>query len=217
MNRLLVPFFYPKTKERLREFETCIKTNIDNDFFSHITVFAELKENQEIPEFLSSDKIKIIKTNDRSKYSDFFSYAKENFEGGDVVVIANTDIYFDNTIHLVNKINLRSSLLCLTRKNVYFDGSCHFQGDGGSHDAWIFKNPLNFSDGDLYLGILGCDSLLAHRALKSGIRVTNPCLSINVFHLHRSSERYNYLNDGTCYWNVPGYNAGIKIPFTDIK
>jgi len=217
MLSLLTTFFYPKTEERLKEFEYCFNINIQNKYINKITVFAELKEFTDIPYFMKHKKINVIKFNKRPMYSDFFLYARENIPFNENVIISNTDIYFDHTLDLLKYIDLKNTLICLTRRNLDSDGKFSLQGCGDSHDAWIFKNPISFNDTDIYIGISGCDSWLAKKAIDNGINVINPCLELFANHVHFCEERNSLLEDGKRYWDFPGYDSGLRIPFDFLR
>ncbi len=212
MFTLLTTYFNPKTEDRLNEFKTCFEMNIANNFIDKIIVFAESDSNA-IPSFLKHDKVNVVSFEGRPKYSDFFKYAADNLEHGKTIIIANTDIYFDETIALASRVNFSNILACVSRWNIDKDGSKNLQGCGDSHDVWIFKNPISFPGSDIFLGISGCDTLLAIRASANGYTLINPSLSIIANHLHFSVERNNNLSDGLNYWHAPDYDCGVRLPF----
>lgn len=217
MFNLITTFFYPKMEERLKEFEYCFNINVKNEHISNITVFAELREGENIPYFIKHEKIKVIDFPRRPMYSDFFLYARENMPLNEIVIISNTDIYFDSTLDSIRHVDLSNTLVCLTRRNVEADGSFTLQGCGDSHDVWIFKNPIDFNETDIYIGISGCDSWLARKAIDHGLKVINPCLELFANHVHFCEERNNLLEDGKRYWDVPGYDSGLRIPFDFLR
>jgi hypothetical protein len=94
---------------RQQELDTCFYDNINNENFYKIHVFSD----DELP--FINNKIIHNKPNKRLTYKDYFNYAKHNIPENDIVVLANSDIYFDDTISKINNLNLASTVLALTR------------------------------------------------------------------------------------------------------
>jgi hypothetical protein len=109
------------------------------------------------------------------------------------VVIANTDIFFDDTLDLVNTKQLDNEVLALTRHN--FGKYLSWTGQTwarnyGSQDAWVFASPLKLIP-DLPIikkGWLGCDGLLAYELKKRNYAISNPSASIKSWHVHQTRE-----------------------------
>ena len=127
--------------------------------------------------------------------------------------MSNTDIYFDHTLALLQNVNFENKFFCISRYNVESDDKFALQGCGDSYDVWIYKGRINIPDSDIYLGISGCDTLIALKACTSGYNVQNPCLSVKTYHLHHADERNNNLSDGLNYWHAKGYDCGFRLAF----
>jgi len=105
--------------------------------------------------------------------------------------VANSDIYFDDSLNRLKTYDLRGRLLCVSRREVNkFGRPGKLHNPYRSQDAWIFRSPLSSFQCGFSLGVLGCDQRLAYEAQAAGLKVTNPCLSIRVWHLHFSGVRH---------------------------
>ncbi|MEE9572878.1 MAG: hypothetical protein V3W20_07520, partial [Candidatus Neomarinimicrobiota bacterium] len=132
------------------------------------------------------DNIIIVNRDERATYGDFFRatapYSK------DVNIIANTDIYFDETIELASQIK-QKQCYALTRWELYGGTVISFTQRHGrpgyvqpsppewSQDTWIFRGAIRPESYDnviavnnktrgsepipFYLGIPGCDNKIA--------------------------------------------------------
>ena len=199
---LITQFYEPKDKGRKKEIETCLINNINNEDIYKIYLFVE-KDYKFINDLDSSKKQKLvlIDTKDRLSFKQAFEYSNENIakKNKDVIVIlANSDIYFDKTLKRLNNYNLNKKFLALTRiervdnKNNFI----YFPMSEWSQDTWIWKNRINVTDKNvdyekdgIILGIKGCDNTITHILDKSGYKVENKCKLINTFHLHKDDIR----------------------------
>lgn len=172
----LITGHYKTGKARQREMRQCLINNIKNPFITEIVLILE-----DVNCSLKHPKLKVVRATTRSKVSDLIS----NFKG--ISILANCDVYFDNTLELVNL--MKDDAFAISRINVTSGGNKPFFLSY-SQDCWIFDN-YKFKGGDYLFGIRGTDNRLAHELIESGYNTSNPCKSINVFHLHESNER-NY-------------------------
>lgn len=186
---LLVGLYHEPVPARAHELTACLARNLHNPQLSKICVFAE---DAEAPvrkrPLLQHPKITVIDHGQRVRYSDLFHWANRNLPGK-ISVIANADIYFDDTLRLLTGMDLRDKLLCLSRWDVHADGTAHLFEYAYSQDAWIFQAPLRPVRCDFHLGTPGCDNRLAWEAQAAGLRVENPSRSIRAYHLHGSGLR----------------------------
>ena len=89
MITLYINKFTCSDKERAAEYKKCYDLNVENELF---------------------DKIMLIKSPERPSYQQAFQLMK----GDSINVLANADIYFDETLQFVNMIDDRE-FWCLTR------------------------------------------------------------------------------------------------------
>lgn len=132
----------------------------------------------------------------RPTYQDFFQWMAEF--PNDINILANSDIYFDETLALVAKIDSRACY-ALTRWEERFGTIVEFDNKHigkakamHSQDVWVFKGVPRIKNADFSLGQPGCDNRIAHIISRQGYKVLNPSLSIHAIHRHRNELReYN--------------------------
>jgi hypothetical protein len=130
---------------------------------------------------------RVINLNGYPTFTEFFNNASEY--PNDVNVIANLDIYFDDSIELAMDIK-EKEIYCLTRQEDIGNGRIiTFAEKTGGHpgewsqDAWVFTG-INNVDLPFLLGSRGCDNHIAWYFNQLGYKVTNPSKSIKIMHLH---------------------------------
>ena len=189
---LLVGLYVDASTERLREFLACIERNAANRKIAAVQVFVEDSVDPaelatRYPQ-LASSKVRLVSHGRRVTFRDLFDYANRELPGGRVI-IANADIFFDHTLARLDDYDLAGRLLCLSRWDLYGDGSWRLYEFESSQDAWIFQPPVPDFDCDFHLGVLGCDNRLAWEAERAGLVLSNPSRSIRAYHLHASGIR----------------------------
>lgn len=107
-----------------------------------------------------------------------------------VNIIANGDIMFDASIYK-SKVIDENTMFALSRYEMH--GQIVDRGGADSQDVWIFRGQatgaLKSRNLSFSLGYQGCDNRFAWEAQQAGYNVTNPSLSIKVWHYHCSSVR----------------------------
>jgi hypothetical protein len=130
------------------------------------------------------------------QFADYLIFA--NARPGRVFIVANSDIYFDETLTRLNCIDLTDALVCLSRTEMNKKAPCwnfshygdpHYHGPNNSQDAWIFRAPLKSFTCDWTMGVPGCDNKLAYEAAAAGLRLVNPWPEIRAWHNHASRVR----------------------------
>ncbi len=126
----------------------------------------------------------------RPTYQDFLKEAR--IKGFDYTIIANSDIYFDETLNWIKQLDLTNTMLALSRYDVDNNGFKKLFNYEWSQDTWIFKDlPTSEEIGRYWLGLPGCDNKFAYDVNVCGFRVLNPAKDIRTLHLHNSNIR-NY-------------------------
>jgi len=201
---ILLTTLHHTSTERFAEYLFCLEKNIKSGYFHRIIIFDEhCNFMDSIPK---DERIHIIPIDDRLNYSQLIKYCNGNF-ADEVCVIANTDIYFDDSLLEIHKVELTNKFIVITR----LVGENKYQNPG-SFDTYIFKPDKtgiisNFYP-DIFIGIDGCDSYLAQKAKEAGLKVYNPCLTIKTHHHHKVNGGNTYvLNDGRKYWSFKDYSA----------
>lgn len=187
INLFINPFTH-ENASRQKEIDFCMRKNVENKLI---------------------DKIIQVNKNSRSTYGDFFKIMSQY--PNDINIIANLDIYFDETIELAKDIKTMECY-ALTRWENYNGSVIDFNSRHGrpsppqwSQDAWIFKGFPDDKDFDTVvainsksrsnetipfsLGIPGCDNKIAAMLKEKKYNVTNPSLSIKAIHVHKNESR----------------------------
>ena len=202
---LVTSYYKSSNKDRQKEIDECILKNIDNPMITNIYLLNDKIYNSRI---LKNDKIKqfnIIKEN-KLLFKDAIEFIN-SYCHNENVILSNTDIYFDETLELLEDFNLNNKVLCLLRHDVNIDGKIdifrHFgEPRWDSQDSWIFKSPLKIDINELNFsfGTLGCDNMFASKLYEQDYQLYNPSYSIKIYHLHNIDER-NYNCDDRIHGN----------------
>lgn len=199
---LLIEYFTSSNINRDSEYKTCISENIKNPLIEKIYIFISDDSKLDI----QSDKIEIVKLDKRPTFKFLFEFCNTNLSN-QICIIANTDIFFDETLSKLKESNLEMTFLALTRWDLVFNENKWFVQfynhpfRGGpattgmlSQDSWIFKSPITV-DGrsDFMMGKPGCDNRIVQVLHELGYNVKNPSMQIITKHLHVSNHRtYNH-------------------------
>lgn len=163
--RLFIQTYIPQNVQRKEELE------------------VTLAHNQTILEVITVDRP------DRITFKEWFGIINEYAEYGDISILANSDIKFDETIILANELR-PDECFSLTR---WDNGLMHNTGA----DTWIFRGKVkNVEDCEFGLGIADCDYAIQERLHRAGYRLFNPSGDIKTHHCHQSAFR--------TYHGVPG-------------
>ena len=174
--------------ERQKELDFCLKTNRESGYFDNIINF-----------------------DGRITYNDFFKETANYPE--DINILANTDIYFNETILKVLEM-VNNDCYCITRWEEDKGDIVRFKDKHGynneakeswSQDVWVIKGKAKNLNGAFHLGIPGCDNRIAHEFTMARYQVSNPCERIQCIHKHQEKERS---------YNIPkGYNGKVPMPY----
>jgi GR25 family glycosyltransferase involved in LPS biosynthesis len=210
---LITTFYNVKYDYVFRENKQTIMANCENTYIDKIIVFFENYTNNDKYKFLLNDKIHIINTLARQSYKMLFNYANINLKDA-YVIIANTDILFDNTVNRIKEISYNSKkLLALTRweripNTIEYKLELQSGKEGAfSFDSYIFKSPLDCDVNtlDIKIGLNGCDNYLSKKLCYDNlITVENPCIDIRTYHIDRATRKRPYLQ-AYSYWNETDY------------
>lgn len=132
----------------------------------------------------------------RCTFADLFDLATRRFPGR-TVVIANSDIAFDDSIVAVSTILAPGMLVALTRWDDATAPSMegrvddrHWRFYSQSQDTWIFHaGTLPTFRSDFQLGVPRCENRLAYEAAAAGVVVVDPALSVRTMHHHATNVR----------------------------
>jgi hypothetical protein len=198
---LITSFYISNNENRNKELDYCLKKNLECNFISKIHLFIDnalvLEHLNIMYPTLINNKICIISEYKQPKYSDLFQYA--NKLKNNLCIICNSDIWFsnDSNVDIFSIIeNNMNVIFSLTRYE--YDNTKHLIDNyQGSHDAFIFKSPLNIElpkHLNFYQNILGSENVVLYELFKYNYKVYNPCFQIKIIHEHASQIR-NYKAD----------------------
>lgn len=167
---LLIQSYDVTDQARRVELEMCLKNNVE--IFSQIDQLPGRKK--------------------RWSYGEIMKLCSESYYG-EKCVIANSDILFEDDS--ISEVIEPESLVALTRweshasprllGRVYDDRLF-----SGTQDVWGFIGGMIPEIGhEILLGTVGCDQTIVGEAVRAGVRVVNPCLTVRTFHLHADTSR----------------------------
>ncbi|TET05944.1 hypothetical protein E3J79_04095 [Candidatus Dependentiae bacterium] len=194
---LVTVLYNERNKWRISEYIKCLDINLKHNSIKKICVIYDVshdEKSQSLPihDYLKSKNVLIQYINGRPTYGYCFFLIKDIFPNSKII-ISNADIYFNNTLGILEDYDLTNKFIALTRWNVDARGNLiPFREKGidmiGSQDTWIFQTPLpHFERDDIHIGTGYCDSCIMYQAHKAGLTVINPCLSIQCCHVHVSN------------------------------
>lgn len=172
--------YSPISSKRSKELDVCLSINRQSGLFSNILSITQ-------------------KNDQKMTFQDLFEVSDDY--SNEIVVVANTDIYYDNSIKLIENIIKRNMIIALSRWN----GRSHPSMEGTvskksaslyshSQDTWVFvANSLSHFYKNFILGVPSCENRLLYEAYCSGVQIINPALDIRSYH-HHACLNYNYPN-----------------------
>ena len=194
--RLIISLYNETEPSRVDELLYCLKVNNNHELIENIHVFYDTSKDDEkniiFNEIIKNKNVKILKIFGKPTFKQLFQYANDNLPDKKVI-ITNSDIYFNDTLMRLSKIDLSGRFCVLTRWNDTGDGKLLKQKDRRSNlpayfsvDTWVFQTPLTSNFYTNYkLGSLFCDVFLNTQLFKSGLQIFNPCYDVQACHLHK--------------------------------
>jgi len=159
---------------------------------------AELDHVREVNRAVAAfgDVIEIEGSARRQTFADLFAVAIGRC-AGKPVVIANSDIAFDDSIGDISRVLVPGMLVALTRWDDPTAPSMEGRIDpqswrfySQSQDTWIFlAGSLPDFRADFQLGMPRCENRLAYEASAAGVVVIDPALSVRSVHHHATNVR----------------------------
>lgn len=196
---LMVGSYIEEHEGRMAEYATCLERNLAHpcidgidllvedpvDAYSGALRAPERESLVRLSKILLHPKLRRIDHGRRLTYNTAFDHANRSHPG-QIVMLANSDIHFDGTLKLMERVDFNACFVALTRNDINGDiNSICF-----SQDVWAFKTPVPAMNADFHLGIPGCDNRIAYEITAKGYRIINPFHSVNAIHLHGSMIRH---------------------------
>lgn len=202
---VLVQLWRPSSGRRWRELCAALRRNAECPFVDKVHVLLESTAAADAwAKWPAELRSKIVASDCGERLT--YRRAKDYMAGlpeGDFAALANTDIFFDESIRELWSMNLTGKCLALLRYEASLayaekeDGAAEpaiFGPRDDSQDCWIFRiadlkaaadwGPLTFT-----LGQAGCDNAFAGELVRRRWTVANPCMSIKTMHVHESGLR----------------------------
>lgn len=184
---LLTSCYRETAPARVSEYRECLQRNLDCAHISVVHLLREAGAPSPVPEH---SKLRCVMHRRRATFQDYFDYANR-LPIGTRVIVANADIFFDESLGELNGYSLKERFLCLSRWDLRPRGGSVLFENCWSQDAWIFQTPISIAKCDFPLGIVGCDNRIAALAAEARLHVSNPARTVHATHLHLSGIR-NY-------------------------
>lgn len=196
----------------------CLTNNVNNIHIDHIHIFCQVGSEKQLISYLPSlEKISISFIEDNLSYADWMDYANKHYTHT-IKILANSDIYFDETISLIKKERFNyQTLFAITRKDLnkegeivdsydYYEDHAHPTHPLYSQDCWIYFLPLRLPDLSAInykLGYGNCDRLFKKYLETEKINFINLYPKINAIHIdyRKTKHRQSYDLNHTCGLN----------------
>lgn len=152
MIRLFISYYIDKVEARQKELDECLCKNLNNPLIDEIHMLLEYPVDEDITRH---KKIQKVHVKSRPSFAVFFEYINSITRPEDVSILANSDIYFDDTLSLLGKYS-DTNVLALCRYDIKKD-KVVFMNSWDSQDTWVFKGKIReVPDSDFSLGKAGC-------------------------------------------------------------
>ncbi|WOT06296.1 glycosyltransferase family 2 protein [Shewanella youngdeokensis] len=197
-SRVFITSLFDESKpERLREYLYCIQENCKH--FDTLFLFYEKSSGllyQELKKLLGNtvywQKIIFCTYQERPTFKFLFDIADKLFPNA-IICISNADIAVDESIKKITLDKLDDSFFAISRHEVDINSK---KSTGlilnqlgipntFSADMWVYSSPRKYKfKSDFPIGTFHCDSFMNYYIDKSGYKLFNPCLDINLYHIH---------------------------------
>lgn len=197
---LITTLYNESNETRLKEYMICLRHHQKNQFIEKIVIFYDNdKGDNEILKkcFKSLSKVEVVECIGRPYFIDLFNYSNQHHHEKNII-ICNSDIIFNHTLHKLEHIDFKDKLYALTRWD-YIDETTakpRIQNNmimHSSKDSWIFKTPFSLDKvknndkfKEIQIGRWNCDGALNH-FFKD--KIVFECLNIKSYHVHFCNER----------------------------
>lgn len=188
---LFVPYFRAPTGERQEELDCCLFKNVECSAIDRIILVVD---DGHRPPFMHNH-LHIIDVESRLTYR-MWAELSEIYAKNSTTVLANSDIYFDDSVRKLQKTlsAVPNRFVTLSRLEKIEDQFISHPNPKWSQDAWAYSvtSPLPtslLSALDIPLGVPRCDNKVAYVFAIHGWEVCNPCHFIRSVHVHETNQR----------------------------
>lgn len=228
---------------RIEELRLVILRNLALNAVNHYELLVE--SGTSLPSFLQNASAtgrlstRVLRPQQTVTYASLFALANSVTPADSVAVIANADIYFDESLSCVSLLSKRVAL-ALSRHPSPDCVAASARGDTGwepadfcagydpvraaSHDAFAFVAPISDKVmtelGELRVNEFGAENVVVYLLKKAGYKVLNPCSNVHGFHQHCDSKdraRSARQSSGSAAEKRKQFAGAEKWGFLDVK
>ena len=188
---VFTPYFAAKTPERQAELDLCLRQNLACAALGRLVLMID---DGHVPP-LEHPKLQIHRMDGRPSYLHWWQLT-EALADGHVSILANSDIYFDETLPRV-KTALAGPrrFLALSRHEKVGDGLQPHANPKWSQDVWGVRAGQALAPSlrqalNVPLGVPRCDNKIAYLFAVHGWAVHNPMQDLRSVHVHETQQRH---------------------------
>jgi hypothetical protein len=185
MFQLITTYYKANESEREAENIQCLLNNLSHPLIERVHLFLQSNDFPNIPK---NDRLYYIEHGRRPMFSELFEFGNK-IENKVIKIVANSDIYFDETLKLAADALDKWDILALTRWDLKEGNSLSFYNNFKSQDVWVFRESIKPKIGGYHIGRHGCDNRLIYEFKSNNHKIANPSLSIKTIHVHQSALR----------------------------
>jgi hypothetical protein len=176
---LIVGFPQSENTQRKAEYDLCLLRNISNKNFDQIVILEEEKGARRVGDWTGDQRVLVEHIGRRCNYSDYIRVSNQH-KG--VVVVANSDVYFDWSAVKLKFISERT-VFAITRTDMLAHKNLY------STDAWAFRPPLDLTGCDWHIGRWDCENAFLEQVVRQlEWDILNPCYEVRLTHVHGSQS-----------------------------
>ncbi len=176
----LLTFLYKETNPaRAREYQYCLEQNIKHKQIAQIHVFFDGEDGIEDHTLLDF----VIKQGIPHSFLEGHSLCESAFDlvsaffTNQRILLAHGDIYFDQTLSLLDTVDLTDTALALTSWRIDRAGEAKLDLGSQNYNTWIFES-------NDCIGTRISDYILKDASKTASLQLINPAKSIKTYHLH---------------------------------
>lgn len=195
---MVTQFFKHRDTKRFNEIKECLIKNCANPHIDKIILINEKDYSSEFNTIKGAKKIQQVISGQRLTYANFLQCVNDAVPHNVFTILCNADIYFEDSIVDLHKINMNDRMFGLLRWDVDVNGISKIFGPrADSQDTWIFlsdsikERKWDYNKFNFQLGQAGCDNAFAGHILRQKFVISNPAISFKTYHLHNTNIR-NY-------------------------
>jgi glycosyltransferase involved in cell wall biosynthesis len=187
---LYTPYYRAASERRQAELDRCLRENVACREIDRIVLLIDDGSTPPVDD----PKIELVSIRRRPSYGDWLELAARRPEH--YAILANTDIYFDETLAGIGAILDRpNAFIALSRWEEVAGQLIPHRNPHWSQDVWAIRSTglvhrgLLQKAGMIRMGIPRCDNKIAYLFAIHGYEIHNPMNALRSVHVHESEER----------------------------